>query len=95
MDPKPPEPMIERDPVDDREEFEMRLKRLVCWKENYTQEEILGALIDNDAEKLAEIKAEKDACENQINDLLRQYDEASDREGKAAIVGSVSKRKPR
>jgi len=80
-----------KDPLDDRGEFEKRLRRINCWKQNYSQEEILGALIDNDSEKLAEIKEEKDACENQINDLLRQYDEASDKAAKAAVVGSVRK----
>lgn len=84
-----------KDPIDDRDEFEHRIRRLHCWKHSYSMETIVESLLDDDKEKLAKIKAEKDACENQINDLLRQYDEAVNREDKAAIVGSVSKRKPR
>lgn len=84
-----------KEPEDDRGEFERRLRRTYCWKEAYSQDEAINALLDGDAIKIAEIKAEKDACENQINDLLRQYDEAVDRAGKAAVIGMVSRRKPR
>jgi len=85
------DPIIEKDPVEDRDEFEMRIKRSSCWKEFFSMEEVLNALIDEDTEKLAEIRAVKNSCEEHVNGLLKQYDEASDKAAKAAVVGSVRK----
>lgn len=84
----------EIDPVDDRDEFQCRIRTSNNWKGFFRLEDVLTALIDADAEKIAEIKAIKDSCEDYINELLSQYDEAPDRENRKAIVGSCKKYKP-
>lgn len=95
MNPIDPNPIPEIDPVDDRDEFARRLKQSSCWRKFYSTEEVLDAVVSQDDEKLAEIRALKTACEEHNNKLLQDYDAASDRNGKAAVVGSVKAYEPR
>ena len=79
-----------KEPHEDRKEFERRLRKCACFTELYSVEEILSAIIDNDLEKKAKIKSDKDKCESYIEEKLRIYDE-SDERGKKDVVGQIKR----
>jgi len=82
------------DPSENRDEFQRRLESSNCWKEHFTDLEVIDALIDADAEKLQKIRDMKAACAAHVKKYMDQYDAAKDKEAKQAVVGSVVKYKP-
>ena len=74
----------------DRLEFEKRLRSCSNWCNHYTQKQVFDALLDEDAVKIAEIRACKDACEAWIQKDLAAWDAAQDEAERRAVVGSVT-----
>lgn len=83
------EEIMSDDPVNNREEFEKRLKDSFCAFRSNKTERILEALVYEDTEYLDKVKAAKDACDTRIVTLLREWDEAEGEEEKQQVVGSV------
>lgn len=79
------------DPVDSRDEFVRRIKNANCWLEHFTQEEVLSALLDQDAVKIQELKDVKAACQAQVDKYIADYDNAKDRADKVVVVGGVKR----
>lgn len=79
------------DPLTDRAEFKKRAAMLGDWMFQYQMRDILGALLDGDAAKIAEMKAAKDAFEGHLNTLLERYDNAKSIAEKEAVLGSVKR----
>lgn len=75
------------DVADDREEFERRLKELICWTNVYSVQEATEALLEGDAVKLAAINAEKARCSGQVNGYLQRWDNAANRQEREIICG--------
>ena len=73
----------------DRKEFKKRLDRLFDWNTETPTSEILEALIDNDTDKINEIKSLKTAKNQKRDSYLTQWDAAQTQEEKDIVVGSV------
>lgn len=76
-------------PVDDREEFKRRVERTSCWIDYFSMDEVLEALLEQDAVKIQQIKDVKNSCKAHCEAYLAQYDAAKDRQEKERVVGSV------
>lgn len=78
-----------KDPVDDRDEFAKRLGYINNWVIDCGIDNILACLLDADSAKIAEFKTRKDACTAANDEALSRYDNATTREERAAVVGSI------
>jgi len=78
------------DTQDNRRQFEKRLKNLFSWKEKYSTEEIIEALIANDTQKISEIQTEMIANNQKIDSYLTQFDNATTDEEKIGVISSVT-----
>ena len=74
----------------DRTEFKKRLDSLFDWKTSINLSEVLGALLDNDTQKINEFKTKKSTKKQKIDTYLAQWDAAETQEAKDAVVGSVT-----
>lgn len=79
------------DPVDSRDEFVLRIKNANCWTEHFPANEILGALLEQDAVKIQEMKDVKAGCQANIDKYIADYDNAKDRAEKVQVVGGVKR----
>lgn len=77
----------EKDPSEDRGEFERRLDSIFGL--DVPIKDVVIALLLDDEEKIAEYKASLEAGDVKKADYLAQWDTASDKAAKMAIVGSV------
>jgi len=84
---------IEIDPALDKNEFERRIRRTSCWSEYYSPVEVIEALLDNNQNKLQEIRELRTAADNHCNTYLSQWDNAKTEEEKKSLVGSVKRYK--
>ena len=84
-------PLVEKDPIDDKEEFVKRIKKIFCWKEDLYIDDILEHLVMKDEIKLEAIREKKAKCEKEIEKYIQKYDKAASREDRANVVGSVEK----
>jgi len=91
MNPHPAEPMIEKDPIDDREEFVKRVKSICNWKSDIFVDDLLEHLVMNNEEELIKIRKKKVKCEKEVEKYLAAYDKAASREERADVVGKVKK----
>jgi hypothetical protein len=73
-----------------QEEFSKKLKKLYCWKNRFSNEAILEALIMNDEEKKNEIIAFKKGCDELYEKKMKEYN-AGSLDAKKKIIGSVKK----
>lgn len=78
----------ELDPSEDREEFERRLKSTFDWK-IFCGDDPMTCLLMGDTQKLDEMKSFVSSCTDKISYYLTEWDNASTKEEKQSIVGSV------
>lgn len=79
--------IIQPNPADDRDEFERRLKKIICWTNEYSMQEAVEAILRADIVKQTAIKAVDTACQNSINGHLQQWDNARNRQEREQICG--------
>lgn len=72
-----------------RNEFETKLNAIFSFTNKYTTQDWIIASIDNNTEKLTEIRNYKNFMDNQKNAYLSAFDAAENDEQKLAVIGSV------
>lgn len=83
--------MPQPDPANDRDEFERRLKGLICWKHEYTMQEAIEALLSADAVKITAINAARQRCKQQVDSFLTEWDNAADENARRQVCGKPKK----
>jgi len=81
----------EKDPADDRDEFDRRLKSIFD-QDMYSQEFIvtaLKALLINDQDEITKCKEKAEASNSKIKMYLDEWDAAKDKKTKEQVVSSV------
>lgn len=78
---------LEKDPSEDREEFERRLKSI--FNMNINIEDAVRALLLNDTVKIAEYASQLQISETKKIDYLAQWDAGVDKAARMNVVGSV------
>lgn len=79
--------MEPKDPVKDRDEFKKRIKNSFIHPK--LRDDYIDALIDEDTQKLLDVKNEKKKCMAKVNHYLNAYDKAKNEDEKRNVVGSV------
>lgn len=80
---------IEKDPAQDRDEFEARIKSSLCGIKAFPQENIMQALVSNDSDYLTRVNQAVSHCESKVAQYLSDWDNAEDEEARRVVVGSV------
>jgi len=78
-----------KDPAEDREEFEKRLKSIFDWKIRVSVDDVMGYIAANGSMNEAH-QSVINSCNALVADYLAQWDAVTTHEEKAAVVASVT-----